>query len=114
MNLCCGFLPSWNVQVPPPWGAASHKDGIIFLSHQVLHGRNAVAAFKLNAQIQDVASFFVNDFFRQSKAGDLRSNETARTGFGVKDGDLITLNHQITGDGQGSRACADAGHFLPI
>ena len=94
------LLATRQLQVAAARRAAANKHRVISLGQQALHRLNALAAFELHPQVQDVAGFLIDHRLGQAKARDLRAYETARLGFAIKHRDFITQRRQISSHGQ--------------
>ena len=90
MNVRCRLLAPRQVQFAPAWRAAAHKNGVIALRQQLLHGFHALTAVELHAKVQHVAGLFVNHRLGQAKARNLRADKTARLGLAIKHGHFVT------------------------
>jgi hypothetical protein len=72
VDVACGFLRPGQVEVAAARRAATDEDRVVALAHQQrLHRIDALAAPEVDAQVQDVAGFFVDHGLGQAKARDL-------------------------------------------
>ena len=91
------------------------EDGVVAFLHQCLHALDAVAALVIDvADVEDVADFLVDHFFRQTEARHLRAHEAAGFRIGFEHGDVITQRRQIARHGQRRGAGADACNTLAV
>jgi hypothetical protein len=84
------------------------------LRQQRLHGFDALTAFEVDAQVQDVARLFVDHRFGQAKARDLRADEAAGLGLAVEHRHVVAQRRQVARHRQRRRPGADAGHALAV
>ena len=94
---------------PEPTKIASQPSG-----QQRLEAVDALAAAKLDAEIEDVVAFLVDDGFRQAEARDLRADHAAGLRVLVEHDAVIAERRKIARDGERGRAAADQRDALAV
>src|SRR5262249_59789919 len=89
-------------------------DGVPAFREQRLEAVDAFAADELDAEIEDVAAFLVDDGFRQTEAWDLRADHAARFGILVEHHALIAERRQIARHGERGGAAAHERDALAV
>src|SRR5262245_468755 len=114
MDVGRGFLAAGNLEVAPARGAAADEYRVVALAQQLLQAVDAGAAPELDAQIEDVAHFLVDDLHRQAEARNLRPDHAASAGVLVEHGDVIAERREVASHGERCGAGADAGDALAV
>ena len=78
MDVGGGFLAAGNVEVAPARRAGADEDRVPAFGQQRLQAVDALAADELDAEVEDVVAFLVDDGFGQPEARDLRADHAAR------------------------------------
>ncbi len=81
---------------------------------EFLEALDAVAEPEIDAHVDDVADLIGDDRFRQAKRRDVRQHQSARLLERLEDRHFVAKGHQIVRNGEGSRACTDAGDALAV
>ena len=77
MNIGRGFLAAGNIEVATARRAGADEDRVPVFGQQRLQAVDALAAAKLDAEVEDVAAFLVDDGFGQAESGNLRADHAA-------------------------------------
>src|SRR5690606_34756805 len=96
-------------EVATAWGAAADEDGVVAFTEQGFQRVDAPAGLEVDAKVDDVARFLVDDFFRQSEARDLGADHAAGLAAFVDDSDLVADRGEVAGHRERGRAATDAG-----
>src|SRR4029077_13842476 len=78
MDVGGSLLAAGNVEIATARRAAPDEDRVPALRQQCFEAVDALAAAKLDAEIEDVIAFLVDDGFGQAKARNLRADHAAR------------------------------------
>src|SRR5580692_5026558 len=100
------FLAAWNIEIAAAWRAAADKDGVVILGEQRLHAVDALIADKLDAKVEDVVTFLVDDAFRQAELWNLRTHHAAGLRILIEHDALVTHRGEVSGDGERGGASA--------
>src|SRR5262249_13993503 len=79
------------------------------LREQVFQRVDALAAAEFDAEIEDIADFFVDYFFGQTETRHLGAHEAAALRIALEDDDVIAERREIARDGQRRGPRTDAG-----
>src|SRR5258708_33128191 len=114
MDVLGGFLAARNLEVAPARSAGTHKDGLEILGEQRSEAIDALAAAELDAEIENVAAFLVDDGLRQAEPRNLRADHAACLGVAVEHNAGVTERCEIARDPERSWAAADERDALAI
>src|SRR5580704_11212398 len=114
MDALCRFLAARNVEVAPARRAGADENRVPILRQQRLEAVDAVVTVKLDAEIEDVTAFLVDDGFGQPEARDLGADHAARLGIAVEHDAAIAERREIARDGERCRAGADERDALAV
>ena len=89
------FLAAGNLEVAAARRAGADEDRIPVLGQQRLEAVDALAAAKLDAEIEDVVAFLVDDGFRQAEARNLRADHAAGLGVLVEHHAVIAERREV-------------------
>src|ERR1700722_11304893 len=102
-----GFLAAGNVELAAARCAGADEDRVVILAEQRLQAVDALAAFELDAEIEDVVGFLVDHRIRQPEFRNLRAHHAARLGVGIEHGAEITERREVPGHRERGRTAAD-------
>ena len=114
MDVLGRFLAAGNVEVAPARRAGADEDRVPALRQQRLHTVDARAAAELDAEIEDVAAFFVDHGVGQAEFRDLRADHAAGFGIAVEHHAMIAERREVARDGERSRPAADQRDALAV
>src|SRR5262245_59334961 len=114
MDVGGGFLAARDLEVAAAWRAGADEDRVPAFSEQRLQTVDALAAVELDAQIEDVVAFLVDDRLGQAKPRDLRADHAARLGILVEYHAVIAERGEVARDRERSRAAADERDALAV
>jgi hypothetical protein len=92
-------LPAWNFQIAAAWGAGADENGIKAFIQKALQAIDPGTETAVNAKVENVADFLVDNLLGQAEFGDLAADHTAALPGLVDDGDLVAKRRKIAGDG---------------
>ncbi len=107
MDMGLGFLAAGDVEVASARRAGADEDCIPIVRQQRLEAVDALAAAELDAEIEDVVAFFVDDRLRQAKARDLRADHAAGLGILIDHHARIAERCEVARDRQRRWPAAD-------
>src|SRR5260370_35019654 len=114
MNVGGGFLAAGQLELAPARGAGADENRIPIPRQQPLEAVDALAALKLDADIENIVALFVDDGFRQPEARNLRADHPAGLGVLVEHGAVIAERGEIARDRERSRAAPDQRDALAV
>ena len=114
MDVLGCFLAPRDIEVAATRGTRSDEDCVPVLAQQRLHAVDARAGTELDAKVENVAAFFVDDGIRQAEFWNLRADHAARFRILVEDHAMVAKRGKIAGDGERGRAAADQGYAFAI
>jgi hypothetical protein len=114
VNVGLGFLATRDVELAAAWCTAADEHRIESFGQQRLHRADVLTTAKLDAQVQDVADFFVDHLLGQAEARHLRAHEATGLLVAVEHRDRVALRRQVARHGQRGRARTDTGHTLAV
>src|SRR3984893_19118026 len=114
MDVGGGLLAPRDLAVAPARRAAADEDRIPILRQQGFQAVDTLAPAKLDAEIEDVVAFLIDDGFRQSEPRDLRADHAARLGILIEDDTMIAERRKVTGDCQRCRPAAEQRNTLAV
>src|SRR5262249_56331441 len=103
-----------NVAAAPAAPARADEDRTPALREQRLEAGDAPAAVKLDAEVEDVVAFLVDDGFGQPEARDLRADHSAGLRILVEDHAVVAERRQVTSHGERSGAAAHQRDALAV
>src|SRR5918993_3975036 len=107
MDVLGGFLTARNIEVAPARRAGTDEDRVPALSDQHLQAVDAFAADELDAEVENVIAFLVDDRFRQPELRNLTADHAAGLGILIEDHAGIALRREIARHRERGRAAAD-------
>src|SRR5436309_2898900 len=107
MNICGGFLAPGNVQVATAGRARADEDRVPILRQQRFEAVHTTAAAKLNAEIEDVIAFLVDNGFREAEPRDLRADHAARFRVLIEDNAMVAERSEVA---RHCQRCGAAAH----
>src|ERR1700738_211076 len=107
MDVGGGLLPPRDLEVAPARRAAADEERTPIPRQQGFQAVDTLAPAKLDAEIEDVVAFLIDDGFRQSEPRDLRADHAARLGILIEDDTIIAERRKVTGDCQRCRPAAE-------
>ena len=112
--LAGGFLAAGDVEVAPARRAGADEDRVPAFGQQRLQAVDALAAAELDAEVEDVAAFLVDDGFGQAEARDLRADHAAGLRVLVEHHAVVAERREVAGDRERGRAAADQRDALAV
>ena len=109
-----GFLAAGNFELAAARRAGADKHRVEVLGEQLLQAVDAVAAFELDAEIEDVVGFLVDHRIRQPEFRNLRPHHAAGLGVGIEHGAVIAERREVAGHRQRGGAAADDRDALAV
>src|SRR5688572_22524704 len=100
MNVFRRLLASGNVEIAPPRRAGADENRVVFLVEHVPQAVDVGSPAKLDADVQDVADFFVYYRFGKSELRNLGANHAAGLPVAVEDRDLVAKRRQVARNGK--------------
>src|SRR5262249_23067957 len=114
MDVLGCFPAAGNIEVASARRAGAHKDSVEILGEQLAESVDPLAGAELDAEIENIAAFLVNDGLRQAEARNLRADHAARLGIAVEHHAGIAERREVARDGERGRAAADKGYSLAV
>src|SRR6266436_8346327 len=109
-----GFLAARNIEVTAARGAGADKDGVEIPGEQLSEAVDALAGAELDAEIENVAAFLVNDGLWQAEPRNLRADHAARLGVAVEHHAGVAERCEIARDRERGGAAADERDALAV
>ena len=115
MKILIGVVPARDVELFALGRAAADKHGVELAAvEKRLEAVHRRVVADLDAHIDDVADFFVEDLLGQTERRDVDAHQPARPRQFLEDGDGVAERHQIVGDRQRGRTGADEADLLAV
>ena len=112
--LACGLLAAGNLELAAARRAGTDKDRVVIFGQQLLQAVDAMAALELDAEVEDVIGFLVDDGIRQAEFRNLRPHHAAGLRVLVEHGAVIPERREIARDRQRGRTAADDRDALAV
>src|SRR6266851_4818745 len=106
MNVCGGFLAPRNIQIAAARCARPDEDRVPILGQQRFETVDASATGKLNAEVENIIAFLVDDGFRQAESRDLRADHAAGLRILIEHNAMIAKWSEVARDCQRCRSTA--------
>ena len=114
MDIGGGFLAAGNVELAAARRAGADEDRVVVLGQQLLQAVDAMAAFELDAEIEDVIGFLVDHRIRQAEFRNLRAHHAARLRIGIEHRAVIAERREIARHRQRGGTAADERDALAV
>src|SRR2546421_8699795 len=103
MDVLCRLLAARDVEVAPARRAGADEYGVPALRQHALEAVDTAAAVELDAEVEDVAAFFVDHRVGQAEFRDLRAHHSARLPVLVEDDAGIAKGGEVARDRERGR-----------
>ena len=114
MDIGGGFLAAGNLELAAARRAGADKDRVVVLGQQLLQAFDAMPAFELDTEIEDVIGFLVDHRIRQPEFRNLRAHHSARLRIGIEHRAVIAERREIARHRERGRTAADDGNALAV
>ena len=114
MDVLCRFLAAGDVEVAAARRAAADEDRVKTFGQQRLHAVDALAADKVDAEIENVVAFLVDHAFRQAEFRNLRPHHAAGRRVLVEHDAVVTHRREVARHRERGRAAADQRDALAV
>src|ERR1700686_7826 len=114
VNIGGRFLAAGNIEFAAARRAGADKDRIVVFAEQFLQAVDALTAFELDAEIEDVIGFLVDHRIRQPEFRNLGSHHAARLRIGIEHRAVIAERRQVARDGERGGATTDDRNTLAV
>src|SRR5262245_17259065 len=114
MDVLGGLPAARNIEVTAARGAGANKDGVEIVGEEPSEAVDALAAAELDAEIEDVAAFLVDDGLRQAEPRKLRADHAARFQVASENDGVVAERREVTGDRERGGAAADERDALAV
>ena len=114
MDILSRFLAAGDVEVAAARRAAADEDRIKTFGQQRLHAVDALAADKVDAEIENVVAFLVDHAFRQAEFRNLRPHHAAGRRVLVEHDAVVTHRREVARHRERGRAAADQRDALTV
>src|ERR1700730_12877588 len=109
-----GLLAARDVEVAPPRSAGADEDGVEILGEKLPETVDAPAAPELDAEIEDVAAFLVDDGLRQAETRNLRADHAARLGVAIEHHTGVAERREVARNRERGGAAPDERNALAV
>src|SRR6267142_5278400 len=108
------FLAAGDIELTAARRAGAYEDRVVILVEQLLQAVDAVTALELDAEVEDVIGFLVDDRVRQAELRYLAPHHAARLGIGIEHGAVIAERREVACHRQRSWTAADQRDALAV
>ena len=114
VNVRRAFLAPGNVEVAAARRAGADENRVVVFGEQRFQAVDALARAEIDAEVEDVADFFVDHRFGQTEARDLRADHAAGAAVAVEHRDVVAERREIARDGERCGPRADERDALAV
>src|SRR3954452_21759890 len=114
MDIGSGFPSAGELALTAARRAGADKDRVVVLGQQLLQAFDAMPAFELDTEIEDVIGFLVDHRIRQPEFRNLRAHHSAAFRIGTELRAVIAEGCEIAPHLERSRTTADDGNPLAV
>src|SRR5262249_10734005 len=84
MDVSGGFPAARNIEVAPRGRSGADKDGVAIPGEQLSEAVDGLTATELDAEIENVVAFLIDDGLRQAEPRNLRADHAAGLGVAIE------------------------------